>query len=270
MGSNDMQIFVRNLQGRDVTFIVQPSMNLATLRRVVFQDARVPLPEGTILDDLRLIFKGKQLHDPWATLADHNIEANNTVHLVLRLHGGMAKKGLKKVTKQEKRHQLQARVQYMSQNIAANVQAAINQITTNPNFLQTCVHNMPLQQLQQFSIEINGYTRNDQLLTHLPKALIPEVAQLEQQKAQIESAISAIESAVEYAFAEQYYVDYKYQSDPFYEMVDNRLTALQRQADQDARNAEIQHQAGVLAQQLAAQQLAAQAAASSSGAMQEG
>ena len=173
------------------------------------------------------------------TLADLNIVNNGTLHLVLRLRGGMPKKGTKKVTKQEKVHLLKAKVHYTTSqlNMADPQVPALCHAIAQPNYISNVIANMNMQQITDLDNVAQDCSRTAQLTNAIAPELVPQYKQLKAQKAAIENSLKAIEEAVDLGMTEDYWRGTTgVNADAFYGAIENRLGHL---TEQDRINAAI-------------------------------
>eukprot|EP00568_Trieres_chinensis_P008328 CAMPEP_0183292456 /NCGR_PEP_ID=MMETSP0160_2-20130417/1504_1 /TAXON_ID=2839 ORGANISM="Odontella Sinensis, Strain Grunow 1884" /NCGR_SAMPLE_ID=MMETSP0160_2 /ASSEMBLY_ACC=CAM_ASM_000250 /LENGTH=79 /DNA_ID=CAMNT_0025453403 /DNA_START=116 /DNA_END=355 /DNA_ORIENTATION=+ len=76
-----MQIFIKTLTGMKQALNFEPENQVLAVKQALQEK------EGIQVDQIRLIFAGKQLADD-RTLESLNITAGATIHMVLQLRGG--------------------------------------------------------------------------------------------------------------------------------------------------------------------------------------
>ena len=80
--NSSLQIFVKTLTGKTITLQFVEEMRIIDVMILIMEK------EGTPYDQQRLVFKGIQL-DVGQKMSDYDIQNEDSIHLVLRLRGGM-------------------------------------------------------------------------------------------------------------------------------------------------------------------------------------
>ncbi len=75
-----MQLLIKTLTGRKQAFNFETDNTILQVKQALQEK------EGIMIDQIRLIFGGKQLADEMK-ISDYNLEPGSTIHMVLQLRG---------------------------------------------------------------------------------------------------------------------------------------------------------------------------------------
>lgn len=77
------QFMVKTLTGKNIVVDFDPNMTVRELKEYINSSSNIPI------DQQRLIFQGKQMDNDNYTIGDYNVVKDASVHLVLKLRGGV-------------------------------------------------------------------------------------------------------------------------------------------------------------------------------------
>ena len=160
------------------------------------------------------------------------------------LPGGMGpKKGVKKLSKDEKIAILRAKRDYSDNRTDQQTQAQVAAIG-GANYIAGQIAAMNYTQITALNTDLNNLTRNDvdMLVGAVAPHFVPQVAQWKQQIETLQAALRATNDALALAFTNEYHGVHTCDYDAFYDACANRQTNIQEQAQQDLQQGQQQLQ----------------------------
>ncbi len=76
-----MQIYIKTLTGRKIQLNFEGDNKIVNIKQSLQEK------EGIMVDQMRLIYNGRQLEDPKA-INEYHIPSGGTIHMILALRGG--------------------------------------------------------------------------------------------------------------------------------------------------------------------------------------
>jgi hypothetical protein len=200
-----------------------------TKMRMLVQGTR--MTSGTVMENL---IASSSIEVGVGRLVGMTVQ-ETTIQLTLPQHGGMPPKGVRKLTKAQKSHEMRARASYSSMRSPTALQIITQQRVTQPNFIQNAIQNMSLPHLQEVRNIIDGISRSDRIPKAIVKFFIPQIQTMLDQQDQITDTITALEDTFEVVFMEAYYDDKAYNTDPFYEAIYSKVDEMTTEAEVQRR-----------------------------------
>ena len=118
----------------------------------------------------------------------------------------MPKKGIKKISKDEKVFTLRTRVEYITRDATPDAMNIARGITMQENFIQNTIANMTsVGDTQALYDDLQTVNRNEKIAELITPHLIPQNRTMKQEIEAREQAIVQVEATIEHAYAKEFY-----------------------------------------------------------------
>ena len=245
MGSAEYHIFVLTLpdvaEGGCIILVVKGNDTIESIK-VKILDKILTHRIFTQPDDIRIIFGGKQIDDTAQTLSDCSIVADCEIKALPRLRGGMAKKGVKKTTKDQQMHLLRAKFSFGHSKLPRDVTSQhIDTVTTEPSFIMNSIKKLGAEKQKEILAQLDGLNRSSakSYCDILEPYILPQITALNAQKAMIDSQIASYRDALGVAFASEAFQDSQYDYDGFYNGIEKLVQDVEDCENERAKKHEV-------------------------------
>ena len=128
---------------------------------------------------------------------------------------------------------MKAKLIYKTQSIIKPEIPNLAQKLIRPCYTEEILGKMSLDQAQALKVVSDKTPRQDLLAKNIAEIMVPELLKLQTEKQQIELAISVARESFEYGFVDRFTSDKGYETQSFYDMLDNCIEKGEQQAKED-------------------------------------
>ena len=161
---------------------------------------------------------------------------------VLRLRGGMAKKGVNNTTKDQQMHLLRAKFNFGHSKLPRDVTSQhIDTVTTEPSFIMNNIKKLGAEKQKEILAQLDGLNRSSakSYCDILEPYILPQITALNAQKAMIDSQIASYRDALGVAFASEAFQDSQYDYDGFYNGIEKLVQDVEDRENERAKKHEV-------------------------------
>jgi hypothetical protein len=199
---------------------------IESVKLVIWNQTDIPMKfQRLILRD------GQELEDD-RTVGDYinrnRVFGGYDMTLMVRGRGGMPKKGVRKVTKEEKVLQMRTRLNIMATHRQAQRPSLEQTVITmqGDNYIDATIQAMSAENLLKVKDIIDNISRVDRIPKEVSKIFVTEIATLEDEMERTSNSIALLQETFELAFVERYFENISFNVKHFYDAIAERLQLL--------------------------------------------